>query len=680
MPITVLLVEDSPADARVISEALKETGAGRFVLERAERLSGALEKLRTGRPDVVLLDLTLPDSQGLDTFRRVRSAAAALPVVVLTGLADEETGVQAVAAGAQDYLLKSELTGRLLVRALRYAIERRRAEDRVLELNEALERRVLERTAELQAANRELEQRQFQVRAALEGEHDARLAAEESERRFRNMTEAIPQIVWTATSARRLDYLSGRWSELTGLAPEAGLGEAWLAQAHREDVERIGKAWDAGAAGVQSFEAPCRLKAGNGSYRWQLMRGVPYAVKDGALQWYGTFTDIEDQKRAEELIFQKQKLEGIGLLAAGVAHDFNNLLTGIMGSASLLEEETGPGEHSEFVRAIVDGSRRAADLTRQLLAYAGKAQFTLASIDIEEEIRGVIQLLRASIAKTIEIEVEFEPGLPAIEADRVHVQQIVINLMQNAAEAIEGRDTGRIAIRLRRERLDEPFLAGQRAGVPAGEYVCLAVRDTGCGIAPDSLPHIFDPFYTTKFTGRGLGLAAVQGIVRTHKGLMRVESEPGRGAAFYVYLPAGRHPAASEPVEPAAARQTRGGKLILVVDDEEAVRQVAGLALEHHGFTALRAGTGREAIEIFSSMPDRIDVVLLDVTMPGMSGEETLREFLRIRPTVRVLLSSGYSETEIRRRFANAGAAGFLSKPYTVPELLNKLSEVCSRA
>ena len=380
-------------------------------------------------------------------------------------------------------------------------------------------------------------------------------------------------------------------------------------------------------------------------------------------------TDITERKRLEEQLRHTQKLESLGVLAGGVAHDFNNLLTGIMGNASLAAEVVSPSNPARaFLENVVLTTQRAADLTRQLLAYAGKGRFVVSNVDLSDLVREIANLIQASIPKTVQLRLNLEEGISPVEADASQMQQLVMNLVINAAEAI-GESNGTVMVTTGLLRVDEHYLRTVLAEneISPGEYVYLEVNDTGCGMDAETVSRIFDPFFTTKFTGRGLGLAAVSGIIRSHKGAIKVYSAQGKGSTFKVLLPAagtgGERDEAREPNDLA------GAGVVLVVDDEPIVRQTAKSALQRYGYTVLLAEDGQSALDLFREMSGRVGIVLLDMTMPGISGEETLRQLHLIRPGVPVLLTSGYNEVEAIHRFAGKGLAGFIQKPYTAVQL-----------
>jgi PAS domain S-box-containing protein len=396
------------------------------------------------------------------------------------------------------------------------------------------------------------------------------------------------------------------------------------------------------------------------------------AVKDDAgkfLYRIATLTDMSERLRIEDRLREAAKLESIGVLAGGIAHDFNNILTGILGNASLLAESLPPdSEFCETAQMIMRSGERAADLIRQMLAYSGKGRFILTLIDLSAIIRETMALINTVIPRSVELIFDLAPDLASIEADAVQIRQVVMNLIINGAEAL-GDSAGKVTVSTREKQLDESFIRKLNASfdITPGRYVCLEVADNGAGMDQATLARIFDPFFTTKFTGRGLGLSAVLGIVRGHKGSLQVCTEPGMGAVFQVFFPVAHgKPTPDRRESPAALR---GKGTILIVDDEELIRRTAKSVLEHSGFRVLFAEGGRQALEIFRSRSVHIDLVLLDMSMPQMSGEETLLHLQEIQPDVRVILSSGFSEDEAVQRFAGKGLAGFLQKPYTAAAL-----------
>jgi CheY-like chemotaxis protein len=377
-------------------------------------------------------------------------------------------------------------------------------------------------------------------------------------------------------------------------------------------------------------------------------------------------------------MLQTQKLESLGVLAGGIAHDFNNLLVGIIGNVSLAVETMTPNKAAE--RMLLDAiaaSETAAHLTKQLLAYAGKGRFVLEVVDLSAVVQEIKTLIQSSIPKAVQLRLDLQNGLPPIEADLSQVKQLIMNLIINAAEAIPEDQGGTVLVTTRVQEVDEGYVRTVLAPVQLqpGTYITLEVHDTGIGMTNEVIARIFDPFFSTKFTGRGLGLAAVLGIVQGHKGALKVYSTPGRGTTFKVLFPAasvGAQPPTPRP--PKAPRH--GSAMVLVIDDEVVVRRTAKSMLERFGYTVMSAEDGKQGVELFRALADKVSVVLLDMTMPVMSGEETFRELRAIKPNVRVVLSSGYNEVEAVRRFTGKGLAGFLQKPYSATTLAEKVQSV----
>ena len=379
--------------------------------------------------------------------------------------------------------------------------------------------------------------------------------------------------------------------------------------------------------------------------------------------------DITERKQFEEQLRQTQRLESLGVLAGGIAHDFNNLLTGVLGNASIASEILSPGSAAQpLLRDITKATQRLSDLTRQLLAYSGKGTLAFAPVNISELVREISALIQASIPKSVHVRLQLDDQVPLVNADPSQLQQIVMNLIINGAEAVPGGELGTVTVSTSVQQVDEQYIRtvfspGQ---VHPGRFVCLEVHDSGKGMDAGTVSRIFDPFFRTKAQGRGLGLAAVLGIAQSHNGAIKVYSQPGKGTTFKVLLPA----MAEEATRPSSARVgLRGTGLVLVIDDEEIVRNVAKTALELYGYNVLIAEDGQQGIELYERMADEIRVVVLDLMMPRMNGEETYRRLRLIRPDVKVILSSGYNDIEALSKFSGKDLAGFLKKPFTAAQL-----------
>ncbi|MGE0598086.1 MAG: PAS domain S-box protein [Dehalococcoidia bacterium] len=395
----------------------------------------------------------------------------------------------------------------------------------------------------------------------------------------------------------------------------------------------------------------------------------------------GIVRDISERKRSEAALREAQKLESLGVLAGGIAHDFNNLLVGVIGNAGLAMDELSPESPARsLVREIEVTGKRAAELAHQMLAYSGKGRFSIEPLDVNAIVQEMTHLLSVSIRKGVLLRYNLSPGIPAVEADPTQIRQVVMNLVINASDAIGDR-SGVTSISTGVMSADKDYLteAYLPPDLTEGDYVFLEVSDTGEGMTREVRDKIFDPFFTTKFTGRGLGLAVVLGVVRGHRGAIKVYSEPGHGTTFKVLFPvhgdykSGRPAAKPRP----GVWQTTG--LALVVDDDETVRTITRRALQGMGLTVLTAEDGDDGVEVFRQHKDEIRLVILDLTMPHMSGEDAFREIRRIRNDATVVIMSGYNEDETSQRFAGKGVAAFVQKPYEVGKLRERLRELLER-
>ncbi|TNE87410.1 MAG: PAS domain-containing protein [Deltaproteobacteria bacterium] len=383
---------------------------------------------------------------------------------------------------------------------------------------------------------------------------------------------------------------------------------------------------------------------------------------------------LQDERRQlEEKIRQGQKLESLGVLAGGIAHDFNNLLVGILGNASLAATMAGEdSEHHQLLTRIERSAQRAADLTRQMLAYSGKGRFEITEISPSELVKELSELIDASISKQAELVLEFQPALPPVEGDATQLRQVVMNLLTNASEAL-GEGGGRITVSGRMttlaERDIEKLVVASEFMAP-GEYVEIAVADTGQGMDAETVERMFDPFFTTKATGRGLGLAATLGIVRGHRGGLAVQSRAGIGTTVRVYLPPTPEVAGARAEEEEEVNTWSGHGAVLVADDEDEVLDFIVQVLTRKGFSVITARDGAECIDKFVDNQDRIGLLVLDLTMPRKNGDEVLRAIRPLAPDLRVILSSGYDEQETTARFGDVGPAAFLQKPYRATQLV----------
>jgi len=389
------------------------------------------------------------------------------------------------------------------------------------------------------------------------------------------------------------------------------------------------------------------------------------------------FEHDQEKEQIQQQLQHTQKLESLGVLAGGIAHDFNNILAAIMGHASLAEskcKQADPLAVEQHLGRIVTASEKAADLCKQMLAYSGQGKFIIKPLDISAFVESIINILEVSLNKGIILKLSLMENLPMVEADVSQMQQILMNLVTNANEAIASC-SGVIAIRTGIMDAGENYLAHCLCAedIYPGRFVFMEVSDTGSGMNGETIEKIFDPFFTTKFTGRGLGMSAVLGIIRGHQGALKLYSELGQGTTFRVLLPALDIPRPDEKVAEENPLHNTGIHKILVVDDEESMREITQLMLIDAGVDeVLTAEDGRDAIQIYQREGETIDLIILDLTMPHMDGEETFRQLRLINPEIKVILASGYSQQSVQDRFAGKGLCGFLQKPFT-PEILRKV-------
>ncbi len=487
-------------------------------------------------------------------------------------------------------------------------------------------------------------------------------------------------IRWRATPPWRVDYVSPNVQALLGYRPEdltSGQIE-FDALLHPEDRPRVHVESELlRGKGSTHYEQQYRLRNTAGEYRWFHDFTAISNPEAEAPYYLGYMLDITDRRQAEDVLRQSQKLESLGILAGGIAHDFNNLLTVVLGNLNLAQLHLpDPSPAQPYLDRMEATVLRATELTKQMLAYSGRGHFLVQPQDLNEVVREVTHLLEVSISKKVRLEYDLESSLPAIHADAAQIQQVVMNLVTNASDAIGDHD-GMIHLTTSSALLDEQDLErAYRGGPPApGRYVLLEVADTGCGMTSDVLAKIFDPFYTTKTAGRGLGLSAMLGILKGHGAGLRIRSEPGRGSSFRICFPASEE----SPSEPnagslhAAFQPLRGR--ILLVDDEQLILETMSSALNALGLEVTTAGDGLEALARFQEGL-RFDLVLMDLTMPRLDGREAFQAMHSLDASIPIVLSSGFTESDSLKTLSGIGPAAFIQKPYQLDELHRVLQRV----
>lgn len=513
----------------------------------------------------------------------------------------------------------------------------------------------------------------------------------DSETRLQAILDHNPNVVWVKNLEGRYVLVNRQYERFWQRSAAATLGRTdeelftpEIAAGYRRTDEQIKQTGEA-----LRFELTVE-QPGLGGPLTGLVQKFPLRDANGEIYGIcGISTDITDRKLAEQeklLIERKllaaQKLESLGVLAGGIAHDFNNILTSVLANASFANLSLGPANPAEHnLRQIEQAARRAADLCQQMLAYAGKGKLTTDGVDLSDLVRGTASLLEVTINKNTRLDLRLEEKLPAVLGDPTQLRQIVMNLVINAADAI-GPEPGVVTIATFRRFASAEMLheALGHPTLPAGHYVGLSVTDNGCGMSPATLARIFEPFFTTKFSGRGLGLSAVLGIVQSHQGALFVESSPGHGSTFRLLLPATSVAAATAAPTNRdhvnRALTLRGN--VLVIDDEPAVRFAASEVLRIHGAGTLLAPSGEEGVRLAQTRGSEINLVLLDMTMPGLGGEGTLQQLRAHGITCPVVIMSGYSEIETMQRTASYNVAGFLQKPFEIEELVQRLKPYLS--
>ncbi|HXO86376.1 MAG TPA: PAS domain S-box protein [Gemmatimonadales bacterium] len=751
-PIRVLLVEDNHGDARLILEMLREVRQDAFELERVERLEQALERVGRAAVDVVLLDLGLADSQGLETFRRAHEGIVEEPIIVISGLDDESTALEAVRAGAQDYLVKGRLDGAALARVIRYALERQRTELRLRWLSLAVDqspasifitdphgtiRYVNERFTQITGYapaeaigktprifksgltppeyyralwttitggnvwHAEIQNRRksgevywdavtvspirdqrgaiayfLAVQEDITRRKDTESALRESDRRARTLFETVNLVVLGLDRGGMVEYVNPFFLQRFGYARDAVIGRNWFElvpasqRATMQDVFR-----DLIDENEHThYENPVLTKDG----QERLIAWNNTVLRDVEGQPIGTLSigeDITERTQLELQLRQAQKMEAIGRLAGGVAHDFNNVLTAVFGYVDLLREEMPPGSSAlQDLAEVRKAAERAADLTRQLLAFSRQQVLEPVVLPLNDHIEEFEKMLRRVIGEDVELRLALSKDIGNVRADPGQLQQVIMNLAVNARDAMP--QGGKLLLETANVDLSEQYAELHQPVIP-GRYVMLAVSDTGTGMPPDVKARIFEPFFTTKEKGKGtgLGLSTVYGIVKQSGGYVWVYTELGRGTTFKVYLPRVDAPP-DRPAKPREAGTLTGSETILLAEDDAILRPLAKALLVKLGYTVLEAENADAALAAAQAHQGPIHLLVSDVVMPGPSGRELARRLAALRPETRVLFVSGYTDDAIVHHGMLEPGLNFLQKPFTPSVLARKVREV----
>gem|GEM_PF-1303708 len=518
----------------------------------------------------------------------------------------------------------------------------------------------------------------------------AELALRASEARFRSLAQSAPDCIYVVDLASHDLVYCNREVFLGYPLAVLRLPGQLFAAVHDDDRAALASHWNelTGAPDDRTQVIEYRMRRADGEWEWLQNRGrvLDRDNAGGPAQLMVSISVVTARKQAEEqrraldrAMLETQKLESLGVLAGGIAHDFNNMLVAMLGNAELALIDLPEGHPAApSVLQIQVAARRAAELTGQLLAYSGRGRFVIGPLDFGQLVQEMASLLRASIPRTVALDYLLSPGLPLVEGDATQLRQVVMNLVINAAESIDAAD-GAVRVRVQARAVDAAELGSCVVGADEapGTYLALEVTDTGCGMDAATLSRVFEPFFTTKFAGRGLGMAAVQGIVRAHRGAIQIASLERRGTTITVLLPLAAPQAELPPSAPPRREMVAEDtcRMILVIDDEPEVREVAGRMLKRIGYQVVTAADGEAGLAALDAAPG-LAGVLLDMTMPGLSGEETFQRLRRLRPELPIVVVSGYSAQEVQRRLSAAGAVDVLQKPFTPAMLREALGNV----
>lgn len=628
-PERILLIEDEEAHAELVRRSFEDNG-GETQLVVARTLKDARKIIAEKSPDVVFIDLILPDGNGIELLSEFDEETP-YPAVIITSHGNEKIAVGAMKSGALDYVVKSE---------------------------------------SMFSSMPQIAERVFREWTHVHEKKAAEHALLESEAQSRAILAAIPDKIFRVHKSGRIEFFKEMLGEMDGqsfstegknihdIFPSnvAALFEATMFDSIKDGLTR-------------QFECDIPAKGGAEHYEVRIARISP----DEAL---AILRDVTDEHNLESQLRQAQKLEALGKLAGGVAHDFNNLLTGILGFSRMLMDELKENASAlEDLKEIVNAAERAAELTSTLLTFSRRRPIQTSELNMNEQISKFVNLLRRMIGEEIELELQFDKELAQISADSVQMEQVLMNLVINARDAIKSH--GKILIETGNVLFDSNYVAEHLWAKP-GRYVLFSVSDDGCGIPHEIREHIFEPFFTTKPQGEGtgLGLATVYGIVSQHGGFVHFYSEPGNGTTFKVYIPVSCRKA-EEAGAKIEKRATGGSETILFADDEHIVRKSATRVLENAGYKVIAVNDGQEAVDVFRDRKDEIDIVVLDVVMPKKNGDEAACEIMGIRRDIKLVLSSGYSPARAGQILKPLPEGQqFINKPYDTKELLNVIRSV----
>jgi len=638
----VLIVDDDPGTRLLLSAALESAG---FRVQEAEDGEQALALLVDYVPDLIMLDVMMPGMDGFEVCARIRDnpERADIPIVMVTGNNDQDSIRRAYDMGVTDFITKP-----ITWEVISYRI------DFILRATKAF--------ADLKKSEKRL----------VHAQQIAKIGSWEWVLESDSM--------WFSDEALRIFHLAPQEYEASY--------QSFIANIHPDDRTHVEHAVIDAIEHSGSYSIDHQLSLADGTSCHVHTEAAVIRNSSGvAIRLEGTIQDISERKQAEQekvaleqKFQQNQKLESLGVLAGGIAHDFNNILAIIIGHCFMvkLQPETAEKHVPEIEKAV----ERAADLCRQMLAYSGKAPFVQTQVDMGILVDDMVKMLKSTVSKKTNIKFDCSPDIPLIRGDAGQIRQIVMNLISNASEAI-GDKQGEIHVSLARITIRAEQACKDHLGhiIPPGRYACLEVSDTGCGMDDETRERIFEPFYTTKFTGRGLGMSAVLGIINAHGGALQLSSYPGQGATFKVYLPIQiGHAAGDEALQQGAPLAWQGSGTILLVEDEEQIVSAVKAMLKAMGFAVIEAPNGRVALELYRKHADKITLIVTDVGMPVMDGYELIRELKSLNRELPIIISSGFGDADVTSRIPREHIAGLVSKPYNFDQLQEVLKGVVDDA
>ena len=635
--LSVLLVGNQEEDFFLIREILERQRSTLLAeLDHASTLQEAQSMLATGRYGLVLFEHETGDSAATKMLGDFLQAGQAIPFIVLTEHADEKAVVEIIQAGAWDCMDKSQLTGANLLRTIR--------------------------------CNMNLYTTQQQQKTA-----------EHSLRKLSCAVEQSADAIMITNSDGVIEYVNAAFENLTGYSRVEAVGQSpSILNSGQQAPELYRELWETiSIDNVYRNILVNRKKNGELYYVDESIS--PIRDSSGVITHFvSNSRDLTKRLRLEAQLLQAQKMDVVGRLAGGVAHDFNNLLTVITSYSELALDSAIPGSPTQNrLQEILAAARRAAELTRQLLAFSRNQPQALRVAELNPVVANIVKTLNRLIGEDIELRFLPGEGLGRIRLDPMQIEQILMNLAANARDAMP--QGGRCTVVTSNVVLDEEYVAEKKAAIPTGRYAVLTVTDTGNGISPDHLPHIFEPFYTTKPSGKGtgLGLATVYGIVKQNHGFVWAYSERQMGTVFKIYFPCVQDRVASTELPGVATEPVfRGSETILLVEDEEALRRATSEFLNLRGYTVLEARDGLHAMSVANNYGRPIDLTVTDVVMPHVSGGQLARELARVRPETEVLFVSGYAGQTVLDHKVIDVQENFLQKPFTLNQLAGKVRAV----